>query len=358
MSKKICLLTDSLTSGGAEKMVSNLSISLSKLDYDISIVSMNEDIIYPYTGKLFNFGKIKKTNSKLNSFLKFKTFFNTQKFDLIIDHRVRHKCLKELIFSKLVFNNENVIYCVHSFDLSLYFPCLSTPWLSRLTLVKNKKIIVVSNEIKNVLWKKLKFDSEVIYNYVFLDECKPNEKAKKFENSDYIIGVGRLIKIKQFDVLIKCYKDSDLSQNGVKLLILGDGIERNNLAQLISDLHLKDLVQLIGFKDNSLAWIKRAKALVLSSNSEGFPMVLIEALGLKTPIISFDCKSGPNEIIKHNENGLLVEDQNTFLLTEALNKLLDTPFYEKVKENINANPNPFSEEKIIEKWVDLVEGFN
>ena len=60
MSKKICLLTDSLTSGGAEKMVSNLSISLSKLDYDISIVSMNEDIITHIPASFLILEKLRK----------------------------------------------------------------------------------------------------------------------------------------------------------------------------------------------------------------------------------------------------------------------------------------------------------
>ena len=71
MSKKICLLTDSLGSGGAERMVSNLSISLSKKGYEIYIVTMIDDIICPYTGTLYNFGEIKKRSNKLNSFMKF-----------------------------------------------------------------------------------------------------------------------------------------------------------------------------------------------------------------------------------------------------------------------------------------------
>lgn len=355
MSKKVCFLIDSLGSGGSERMVSNLSISLSKKGYQIFIVSMMDSIVYPYSGELYNFGKIKNDNTKVKSFLKFKNYFKTQKFEVIIDHRVRTKFLKELIFSKLVFKKENVIYCVHSYDLSLYFPCLRIPWLSKFTLVKNKEIIVVSKETQNILLESLQLESEVIYNYVLMHELKPDENSEISSNSEYIVGVGRLIKIKQFDVLIKCYKDSDLSQNGIKLIILGDGPEKNSLNQLIGDLNLTGFVKLMGFKDNSFEWIKKAKALILSSKSEGFPMVLIEALALKTPVISFDCNSGPREIIRHEKNGLLVEDQNARLMTEALNMLLDTGFYEKIKKNIDSDLNPFSEEKIIEKWVDLIE---
>jgi N-acetylgalactosamine-N,N'-diacetylbacillosaminyl-diphospho-undecaprenol 4-alpha-N-acetylgalactosaminyltransferase len=355
MNKRVCLLIDSLSSGGAEKMVSNLSFSLSNLDYEVSIVSMNDEIVYPYSGELFNFGKIKKTNSKLNSFFKFKNYFKTGNFDVIIDHRVRRKFLKELVFSKIIFKNKKLVYCVHHYDLSLYFPCSRIPWLSKFTLVKNKKIIVVSKEIQNILNRTFQLDSKVIYNYVIIHDLKPDENSEISSNNEYIVGVGRLTKIKQFDVLIKCYKDSKLSQSGINLLILGDGPEKNSLNQLIGDLNLTEFVKLKGFKENSIEWIKKAKALILSSKSEGFPMVLIEALAIKTPVVSFDCKSGPGEIISHEKNGLLVEDQNALLMTEALNKLLNSGFYKKIKKNINSDLNPFSEEKLIKKWVDLIE---
>ncbi len=115
----------------------------------------------------------------------------------------------------------------------------------------------------------------------------------------------------------------------------------------------------MGFKSNALAYIQKAKALVLTSKSEGFPMVLIEALSLKTPVISFDCHSGPAEIIKHEENGLLVANQNIDMLTESLNKLLlNDTFYNKIKSNLNHSSNPFSEENNIQKWIDLLQEFN
>ena len=110
MIKKICLLTDSLNSGGAEKMVSNLSFSLSKKGYQVFIVSMMDEITYPFAGELFNFGKIKLSNTKIKSFLKFKRYFKTQQFDVILDHRVRTVFFKELLFSKIVFKNYKVIY--------------------------------------------------------------------------------------------------------------------------------------------------------------------------------------------------------------------------------------------------------
>ena len=96
----------------------------------------------------------------------------------------------------------------------------------------------------------------------------------------------------------------------------------------------------------------------MSSLSEGFPMVLIEALDLKTPVISFDCNSGPNEIIQHEINGLLVKDQNSEKLIEAMERLvLDEVFYKKIKNNLESMCNQFTEELIIETWIKLLDEF-
>jgi glycosyltransferase involved in cell wall biosynthesis len=355
MNKKICLLTDSLSSGGAERMVSNLSISFHQIGYQVSIVAMIDKIDYPYAGQLYNFGKIKNSNSLITSFLKFRAFFKEQYFDIVIDHRVRGRFFKELIFSKYVFVNLEVIYCVHHYNLALYFPCISIPWLSKYTLVKKRKIVVVSKEIQMELLQTLKLSSDVIYNYALSGKVKNINDTSISLGAEYIVAVGRLAKIKQFDVLINSYKNSILPQHDIKLLILGEGDEKNNLNQLIKDLNLEEFIHLKGFKNNAFIYIKEAKALVMSSKSEGFPMVLIEALALETPIVSFDCKSGPSEIIKQNLNGILVENQNSIKLTEALNKLiLDNVFYTEIKENLSMENNLFSEENILEKWLQLL----
>ena len=175
----------------------------------------------------------------------------------------------------------------------------------------------------------------------------------------YIIAVGRLVKMKQFDVLIKSYKNTQLLDKNIKLLIFGEGEEKENLQSQINSLGLHSFVLLKGFNQNVSSYIKQAKALVLSSKFEGFPMVLIEALTLKTPMIAFNCKSGPAEIIKHEINGLLVENQNQEALSKAMNTLvLNDEFYYQIKTNIEKLSNPFSEEIIIEQWINLVENSN
>jgi len=204
MTKKICILTDSLSFGGAEKVAANISVALSKKGYDVYIVSMTNNIEYPYKGELYNFGLIKQAYGKFLSFFKFRNYFLAHKFDAIIDHRLRDRYLKEVLFSKLIFRKQKVLYCVHSYNLSYYFSFLNIPKLAAFQHVKNKKFISVSAEIKNHILELLNIESKVIYNFLPNDIIvAENDFAKNYGN--YIISAGRLSEIKQFDKLIKSY---------------------------------------------------------------------------------------------------------------------------------------------------------
>lgn len=354
---KICLISDSLGSGGAEKMVANLSVSLTNRGYDVWVVVMKDHIVYPYKGSLYNFGKTKKTKTRIKAFFEFKNFFKEQNFDAILDHRVRTVFVKEYLFSKLIFKNTKTVYCVHHYNLNLYFPLDKYPILSKLTLAKNSKIVSVSRVVKEKIYKHFKIQSELIYNYTLEKEASVKNTEAEL-NYRYIVAVGRLEKVKQFDILIKTYKKSKLPLNNIKLVILGEGDEKANLLKQINASNLENQVMLLGFKENVSSYIKNALALVMSSESEGFPMVLIEALALKTPLISFDCESGPSEIINHEVNGLLVENQNVGELKKALNRIVsDKILFKKIKENLNSNTNAFSEEEIINQWIVLLKSF-
>ncbi len=353
MSKKICLLVSSLSSGGAEKVAANMSISLSKRGYDVTVFSMQNNITYSYKGFLFNFGLVKEKYGKFKALFRLISFFNDNKFDVIIDHRLRDKYIKELVFSKFIFRKFNIIYCIHNYHLQYYFSFLKSPWLAKLPHVKKHSFIAVCNEIRYHLKEKLNINSKTIYNFIDDSQLplKTNNGIEVPEN--FIIGVGRLTEVKQFDVLIESYKQSKLPQHKIKLLILGDGPERNYLQDLIDNSSCRRLIELKGFVEHPYILIQKAKALVLSSKFEGFPMVLLEALNLSTPLIAYNCNSGPSEIIKHNINGVLVENQNKIELTAALNTLLDDVFYEKIKANSTIGLEVFSEETIIQEWENI-----
>jgi glycosyltransferase involved in cell wall biosynthesis len=137
-----------------------------------------------------------------------------------------------------------------------------------------------------------------------------------------ILAIGRLTKQKNFPTLIRAF-DSLRKKRPVHLMILGEGEERMALEGLIQQLGLDDSVSLPGFLDNPYAYLSRAGVFVLSSEWEGLPTVLIEALAVGVPVVSTDCKSGPREILDDGKYGQLVPVGDSATLAEAIGKALN-----------------------------------
>ena len=122
------------------------------------------------------------------------------------------------------------------------------------------------------------------------------------------------------------------------------------------ELNLEDKVKFVGHVKNPFAYYSKAKFFVLCSIHEGLPMVLLESLACETPVISFDCLSGPNEIIIDKKNGLLVENQNFLALSKSLNLLIeDKILYENCKSNAKKSVEKFALENIGNQWLDYLQ---
>jgi N-acetylgalactosamine-N,N'-diacetylbacillosaminyl-diphospho-undecaprenol 4-alpha-N-acetylgalactosaminyltransferase len=181
--------------------------------------------------------------------------------------------------------------------------------------------------------------------------------AKLFSSEQYILAVGNMEnRVKQFDKLIYCYSKSDLVNKNIKLIILGEGIFRCELERYVREIKLEHLIEFKGKIDNPFPYYKNAYFTILSSKNEGFPNVLLESLACSTPVIAFDCLSGPTEIILNKENGLLVEDQNSDKLTKAMNLFVeDKELYSYCKENAFDSIQQFSLDNIGKQWLDLMQ---
>ena len=137
-----------------------------------------------------------------------------------------------------------------------------------------------------------------------------------------LVGIGRLARQKDFPTLIQAFAYLR-QQRPARLLILGEGTDRQPLEALVRELGVTDDVSLLGFVNNPYAYLARAAVFVLSSIYEGLPTVVIEALALGTPVVSTDCRSGPREILEGGLLGRLVPTQNPQALAGAIATTLD-----------------------------------
>jgi len=139
-----------------------------------------------------------------------------------------------------------------------------------------------------------------------------------------ILGVGRLVKVKGFDTLIRAFA-LVLAKLPSRLILLGDGRERSKLQKLCDSLGVHEHVDMPGFVRNPFPFMKRASVFVLSSLREGSPNSLIEALALGVPVVSTDCPSGPREILADGKYGSLVPPRNPEALARAIISVLSNP---------------------------------
>ena len=123
---KIAIVTSSLGRGGAQKSSANLSFVLSKLDYDVHVISILNQIDYKFKGQLLNLGILKDNDDsffgKIKRFRLFYNYLKSENFDYIIDSRARPKFFKQLLINKILYAHQKVIYVVHSYWIKNYFP--------------------------------------------------------------------------------------------------------------------------------------------------------------------------------------------------------------------------------------------
>jgi N-acetylgalactosamine-N,N'-diacetylbacillosaminyl-diphospho-undecaprenol 4-alpha-N-acetylgalactosaminyltransferase len=356
---KIALIGFRLSEGGSERVMANLSVFFEKQGIEVHNIIIEDGVSYPFGGKLINIGLIKnKRNDIFNKFRRLnalRNHLNSNTFDYIIDFRYRTKFIQEFILSKFIYN-ATTIYTIHSYLIEHYIP--NNSLIARFFYGNCYANVAITRKVEQLISEKHNFKNTVtIYNPVNLEEIDSKKNEKINIDFEFIIGIGQFVNdIKQFDKLILSYANSDLPESNVNLILLGDGNRKSHLKNICKDLNILDKVHFLGYQDNPYKYLKKSKFLVLSSKNEGMPNVILEALACEVPVISFDCLSGPSEMIINKKNGLLVENQNTDKLSEAMNLFLkDQKLYDICKSNTLDSLEPFLIEKIGKQWLDLMQ---
>lgn len=360
--KKICIVTSSLGKGGAEKSSAVLSILLNNLGYQVHVISIINPIDYDYKGTLLNLGALKdKDASFFGTLNRFNVFFNylrSHNFDFIIDSRSRPSILKQFLINKVLYANEKVVFIVHSAYLKNYIP--DNKFIAKYLYSNAFKFVTVSKTIKSKLTKKYHFENiDVIHNAV----DKPQMTAltgSLLLPENFMLFFGRIEdEVKNLTLLIDSYKRSNLIDNKIKLIILGDGNDKIELEKKVQAMNLAEHIIFLPYTKNPYPIVSKAMCTVLTSHYEGFPTMLVESLALGTPVISVNCESGPSEIISDTQNGLLVDNYNPDLFAEAMNRFVtDKELYSHCKKNAKKSVEKFSMENISMDWKRLIENLS
>ncbi len=353
---KIAIVSSSLGVGGAERFAGLLSFMLHDLGYEVHNIIILDHVDYDYKGTLVNLGKLfAKEKGIFRAVKKGKyiaKYLAKNDIQMIIDNRSRPTILREL-FTKWIYGNRKVYYFLHSSNLEMYLT--NSDFWAKYIFGKATKLVCVSSEIEEKLKNKYQFtNTKTIYNPIVFTE-KVAEKPAAIPEK-YILFFGRLEeKIKNFSLLLNAFSKSKVYENGTKLLIIGDGSDKDFILTKIAALQLNNYVQVLPFQKNITPYIQHARCTILTSYFEGFPMAIIESLAVGTPVISVDCETGPKEIIQNNVNGLFVPNHDDFLLSEAIKTMVENEkLYQNCKNNALKSVEHLSLTTIAQQWKQIL----
>lgn len=381
--KEVTLFINSLTSGGAERVLSIIATELVSQKIKVHLLCIEKDNAYTLPNEITvtYLSSLNKNDSNLKKFLylpylayRVKKYTQKHQTPLIQSHIYRANFVNILAkllgakhqvqvveviginfltdgsFSKKI--NLLLIKYLYNYADLVIFKAQKMKEEFLKTFPKIKKYRVINNPYN--IQKIQKLAQEEVDDFTFDEE------------KTYIITVGRLCSQKRHKNLIEAMAHLE---EKIELLIIGEGGLKKALQKSIHQKNLQNRVHLLGKKVNPFKYINHAKIFLLTSESEGFPNVLVEAMICNTPVISTDCISGPREILAPNtdinfqltegielaQNGILYPIDDQKALIEAIHTLLnDKKLQERYQQNGLKKAQEYALEKIIEAYKDTL----
>ncbi len=350
----ISVFINSLTSGGAEKVVLTLLDQFKHFESQLELLLIEKDRFYELPASvpstyLTDYESLEKGPLKIPYLFvcayRLKKSI-TQPGQIVQSHLLRASFIN--VIAKLLGSKHHAQIVVHSrinFDHKPFYSRGIAKWIYTQIFNRADSVVSICEVMKNDLDGYLNLKNHpkhfAIHNPHNLEEIEAKSKkettAFNFSSDKrYIISVGRLVNGKRIDDLITAFSQIEKKVPNTELIILGDGELRAEFEKYCHDLALDQKVHFLGFQQNPFAYIAKSDLMVLSSEWEGLPNILIESMACGTAVISSDCISGPREIINPNsdlsfqlktdleigEYGILYPVGNIGLLSEALLKCL------------------------------------
>ncbi|WP_417874744.1 glycosyltransferase [Xanthomarina gelatinilytica] len=311
--KKIALFVPAIGFGGAEKVVSLLTFELPKyfdvtliLLYDVKKLPISNDvkvILLSKEGETFKTSRISHFTDYFKFIFQYTKVLKAEKIDVVVSFMLRQNIMTG--FAKMFNPHLKSIISERCFPSKRYtntkLTSLITKTMIPLFYNRNNKLFSNSIYINEDLKKhfNVNIDTSVIYNPTVLNKEKLHiDNHNHLTETFKVVTVGRLIPVKNQQHILKSL--SILPKN-IHLDIYGDGDLLEELKQLTTDLNLQNHVDFKGNVLNVHSEIVDSHCFVLSSSTEGFPNVLLEAMSVGLPVIATNCMSGPLELLNENE---------------------------------------------------------
>ena len=358
---KITLVISKMSnSGGTERVMSVFSNELIKRGHKVTIITVSDDkpdsfyTLEPEI-KLIKFnilGRFKNPILKLLyspiAILKIRKAILQSKPDMVISYV---DILNVMTIFSLTGTNIPVIATEH---FSPGIRKIGSIWeYFRVKTYKSAKAItVLTPEDRDYFPAQLKDIIHVMPNPV----SKPHNIKTDYSELKYeLIAVGRLVKDKGFDILIKAFSIIEKDFPNLKLNIYGSGTEFNNLCDMIDSLDLENRIFINDPVSNIIDKIISADIFIHPARLEPFGMVIVEAMSAGVPVIATDCPNGPKNIITHMTDGILVKNESVEEIADSIKLLLtDEGLRKKLGENAKKITEKLSMEIFIKKWEELL----
>ena len=331
----IVFLINSITGGGAERVMTRLiAYSADRRDrYDLHLVLLDvEDDAYPVPEWL-TVHRLDSRKRLVPSVVNLVGVLRRLKPALVVSFLTRSNIANVMAAGLL---GHGTVISERANTSSHHDHSVSgrvSRWLIRRTYSRAGAVIAVSGGIGTDLVENFGVDRarvEVIANPVdgAAVRAMGDRPVQAAYPAPYVVGMGRLVRTKNFALLIEAFAASSLIDHN--LVIAGQGPLEQELRTLAQQKGVADRTHFAGFLENPFPVIRQADLYVLPSNGEGFPNGLVEAMVLGTPVISTDCRSGPSEILDDRpemqttsvhvaRHGILVPVEDREAMTEALN---------------------------------------
>lgn len=219
-------------------------------------------------------------------------------------------------------------------------------------------VVMVNKELQEFYKDEfLKYDLKCQVRYVpnYID--KVSKTTTKYNNRN-LIAVGRLEAVKGFDDLIKVYKLVNLQIQDTYLTLVGDGKEKNNLFETVVKNDLVSKVKMPGylFQEEIDKLYDNSALYIMTSHSESFGLVMLEAMAHGVPVVAFSSAEGARELIKNGYNGYLINNRNEFEMANKIVELLnDKEKLQKMGQNAYKVAQKYTKEEVIKTWEQLLD---